>query len=175
MSLSLNGAVAGAQLSDGVRIPLGSQCPPLYLFCSRFGTDYESLLVNAVLKKHFCQLHLVLDGPPGDGKPVEVMVRGEVDGVGSDGRPSAGSFRCSALQGLCRLPRQAPGDRLWLDIVMEDRVVRTFALGTYIREAGYDWTQASLDDITIYISLSVTQIRFRIQDWSLTVDLNVEI
>ena len=58
---------------------------------------------------------------------------------------------------------------------MEDRVVRTFALGTYIREAGYDWTDTDLEDITIHICLSVTHIRFRIGDWSMEQCSSVEI
>ena len=58
---------------------------------------------------------------------------------------------------------------------MEDKVVRTFALGTYIRKAGYDWTGTDLEDITIHISLSVTHIRFRIGDWSEEQCISVEI
>ena len=88
---------------------------------------------------------------------------------------AAGDFSCNVISGDCRLPRQAPADRLLLDIVMEDRVVRTFALGTYIREAGYDWADIDLEDITLHISLSVTHIRFRIGGWSMERAFSVEI
>ena len=135
----------------------------------------EALRVNATLHKNYCRLTLVLDGPPGDGEPIGISVRGVVDGISLDGRPAAGDFRCKAVSGVCSLPRQAPSDRLLLDIVMEDKVVRTFALGTYIREAGYDWTGTDLEDITIHISLSVTHIRFRIGDWSEEQCISVEI
>ena len=168
-------AVSGAPLRDGVHIPYGSESPPLYLYHGVISARGEAMRVNASLHKHFCLLTLVLDGPPGDGDPIGVSVRGAVDGISLDGRPSPGEFSCTAASGRCTLPRQAPSDRLLLDIVMEDHVVRTFALGTYIREAGYDWTDTDLEDITIHLLLSVTQIRFRIGDWTREVSLSVEI
>ena len=168
-------AVSGAHLSDGVRIPYGSQSPPLYLYQGIVMADKEALKVNALLHKHYCLLKLVLDGPPGDGAPLGVTVRGVVEGIGLDGRPAPGEFSCSAASGECRLPRQAPADCLLLDIVMEDHVVRTFSLGTYIREAGYDWADTDLQDITIQLSLSVTHIVFRIGDWSREARMDVEI
>lgn len=168
-------AVSGAHLDGGVRIPYGSESPPVYYYYGEISARGEALKVNAGLHKSYCLLTLVLDGPPGDGEPIGVSVRGVVDGIGPDGRPAAGDFSCSAVSGQCSLPRQAPADRLLLDIVMEDRVVRTFALGTYIREAGYDWADIDLEDITLHISLSVTHIRFRIGDWSLERAFSVEI
>ena len=168
-------AVSGAPLGDGVHIPYGSQSPPLYLYHGVISAQSEALRVNATLHKNYCRLTLVLDGPPGDGEPIGISVRGVVDGISLDGRPAAGDFSCKAVSGVCSIPRQAPSDRLILDIVMEDHVVRTFALGTYIREAGYDWTGTDLEDITIHISLSVTHIRFRIGDWSEEQCISVEI
>ena len=162
-------------MGDGVHIPYGSQSPPLYLYHGVISAQSEALRVNATLHKNFCRLTLVLDGTPGDGEPIGISVRGVVDGISLDGRPALGDFSCKAVSGVCSLPRQAPSDRLLLDIVMEDKVVRTFALGTYIREAGYDWTGTDLEDITIHISLSVTHIRFRIGDWSEEQCISVEI
>ena len=168
-------AVSGAPLGDGVEIPYGSESPPLYLYHGWVLTDGEALRAEVNLHKHYCRLHLELDGPPGEGEPVEVRVRGQVNGIGLDGRPASGGFSCPVSEGSCLLPRQGPSDLLLLDIVMQDRVVRTFSLGTYIREAGFDWTEKDLGDITITLSLSVTQITFRIQDWSVTESINVEI
>ena len=167
-------AVSGCPMADKVQIPYGAQCPPVYLYSGVVSTDYESVLVEPHLRKHFCRLYLVLDGPPGDGKPITVMVRGTVNGIGLDGRPSAGEFNCP-VGDSCLLPRQAQADILLLDIVMEDQVVRTFSLGKYMRDAGYDWTETDLSDITLTVSLSVTHISFHIQDWSHTLSMNVEI
>ena len=168
-------AVSGAPFKDGVSIPPGSESPPMYLYHGWIDADYETLRVDARMRKHYCLLSLDLKGPPGEGEPVGVTVRGSVSGIGPDGRPSAGEFRCPMVEGTCRLPRQAPSDLLLLDIVMQDKVVRTFSLGTYIREAGFDWTAPDLGDITIGLSLSVTQITSRIQDWSTSESINVEI
>lgn len=169
-------AVSGIGLSpDGIHIPYGSPCPAAYLYRSIIGTDHESVMVTPTLHKHFCNLNLILDGPPGDGVPLDVRVHGSVDGIGYDGRPLAGEFTCSAVSGPCRLPRQAASDNLMLDIVLADNVVRTFALGTYMRNAGYDWAEPDLADISLELSLSVTTLRLIADDWSVTVPLNVEI
>ena len=168
-------AVSGAALEDGVRIPYGEQSPPLYMYHGIISASGEALKVNATLHKQFCGLTLVLDGPPGDGKPIGVTVRGSVEGIGLDGRPFDGEFCCPVTGMSCLLPRQSPSDLLLLDIVMQDKVVRTFSLGTYIREAGYDWTDTDLKDITICLSLSVTQITLKLGDWSHTENINVEI
>lgn len=168
-------AVSGAELGDGVRIPYGEQSPPLYLYDAWIRTDFETLRADAVLHKSYCNLRLELDGPPGNGKPVEVKVRGQVCGLSPDGRPKYGEFCCPVTGMSCLLPRQSPSDLLLLDIVMQDKVVRTFSLGTYIREAGYDWTDTDLKDITICLSMSVTQITLKLGDWSHTENINVEI
>ena len=65
-----------------------------------------------------------------------------------------------------RLPRQRPGDPLWLDIVLRDSVLRSFPLGTYLEEAGYDWTAPDLPDRDLEIDISVTSIRFQSGTWS---------
>lgn len=168
-------AVSGAALQEEMTIPYGLESPPLYMYHGIISASGEALKVNATLHKQFCGLTLVLDGPPGDGKPIGVTVRGSVEGIGLDGRPFDGDFKCDVKSGACFLPRQSPSDLLLLDIVMQDKVVRTFSLGTYIREAGYDWTDTDLKDITICLSLSVTQITLKLGDWSHTENINVEI
>lgn len=168
-------AVSGAALREEMTIPYGEQSPPLYMYHGIISASGEALKVNATLHKQFCGLTLVLDGPPGDGKPIGVTVRGSVEGIGLDGRPFDGNFNCEVESGTCLLPRQSPSDLLLLDIVMQDKVVRTFSLGTYIREAGYDWTDTDLKDITICLSMSVTQITLKLGDWSHTENINVEI
>lgn len=167
-------AASGVTGGSGFHIPYGSECPPVYMYCNSVDTGHEYVLVKPVLHKGYCVLNLILDGPPGDGKPLGVAVRGSVNGAGADSRPTYGEFRCN-VSGHCLIPRQNPSDMLWLDIVMEDSIVRTFALGTYLRNAGYDWTEPDLADISIELSLSVTTLRMSTNDWSVTTTLNVEI
>jgi hypothetical protein len=58
---------------------------------------------------------------------------------------------------------------------MPDRVVRSFALGNYLLQAGYDWTAPDLEDQPLQIDLSVTNISFRTGRWSTVIPLEVEI
>ena len=58
---------------------------------------------------------------------------------------------------------------------MPDCVVRSFALGHYMLEAGYDWTAPDLEDLPLQLDLSVTAISFRMGNWSTVIPLDVEI
>ena len=82
---------------------------------------------------------------------------------------------CFSGSGVCRLPRQRAGDPLWLDIVLEDRVVRSFPLGTYLEAAGYDWHASDLEDRALEVDVSVTHIRFSSALWSTTQELEIVI
>ena len=113
------------------------------------------------LRRHFCTLALEVVSPPGWTEPFRVEVRGSVDGwsLAADA-PTAGPFSCTLDRGFrCRLPRQRPGDELWLDVVMPESVVRTFSLGAVLSRSGYDWTAPDLADIGLKLDLSVTEIR----------------
>lgn len=171
-------AVAGAALpqEDAFRIPRGYDSPPLYLHTEWLETPGDSARVKVQLHKHFCTLSLSFDGPPGWGEPYWAEVRGSVDALSLDGTPQEGPFSCRLDTGSSlRLPRQGAEDELWLDIAMPDRVVRSFALGNYLLEAGYNWAAADLEDMPLQIRLSVTTLSFRTRYWSTVVPLNVEI
>ena len=122
-------------------------------------------------------LSLRFTGPPGWGKPLSVAVRGSVNGYSlADGQPLQGAFYCLLSgSGMCRLPRQRAEDPLWLDIVLEDRILRSFPLGTYLEAAGYDWYAADLEDRALEIDVSVTHIRFTSALWSTTQELEIVI
>lgn len=161
--LSLLTAVAGASSSDGlsVHIPLGEEAPPLYAWSAWADCSSDQGSATVCLRRHFCTLALEVVSPPGWAQPFRVEVRGAVDGWSlAAGKPLPGPFRCSLSAGFrCRLPRQRPGDELWLDVVMPEGVVRTFSLGEALRRAGYDWTAEDLPDIGLRLDLSVTEIR----------------
>jgi len=160
---------------DGIRILYGNDCPAAFLYSSRVDTNHEAVIVNARPSKHFCTVKLELKGPLGEGRELDFTVRGEVEGFGFDGLPRPGRFACSLKGGSCRLPRQSPSDKLLLDIVSADGIVRTFALGNYIREIQYDWTEDNLKDITLELALSVTELNLTQQEWSETISAKVEI
>ena len=172
------GAVPGTSVAPGmgaleVRIPYGSESPPLYAWSAVADCSGDTGSATVRLFRHFCNLVLDVVSPPGWDQPFQAAVRGEVDGwsltagpgssVGAaafgGGAPTAGPFRCTLSSGYtCRLPRQWPGGELWLDIVMPEGIVRTFPLGAVLLRSGYDWTAPDLPDIGLRLDLSVTQI-----------------
>lgn len=160
-------AVASGMSALEVRIPYGSESPPLYAWSAVADCSDDTGSVTVRLFRHFCNLVLDVVSPPGWSQPFQAAVRGEVDGWSltagatafGGGAPTAGPFHCTLSSNYtCRLPRQRPGSELWLDIVMPEGVVRTFPLGAVLLRSGYDWTAPDLSDIGLRLDLSVTQI-----------------
>ena len=172
-------AVSGAVPADDllVCIPYGLQAPSLYAWRATVDCTGETARADVRLRKHFCTLSLRFTGPPGWGKPLSVAVRGSVNGYSlADGQPLEGAFYCLLSgSGECRLPRQRADDPLWLDIVLEDRILRSFPLGTYLEAAGYDWYAPDLGDRALEVDVSVTHIRFTSALWSTTQELEIVI
>ena len=173
-------AVGGA-LAEGdgsVRIPVGEEAPPLYLFHADVSTaNAEQMILPVLLHKQYCALELRFTGPPGYGPPFEVEVEGFVSGWLPDGSPSAGPFSRRLLPGAdgratIRLPRQGD-DSLLMHIVFSDQVVRTFALGSYIAAAGYDWTAQDLEDLTLQVDISLTSVKLSTDLWTATEDIEL--
>ena len=170
--------IAGGVLNEAgyVSIPSGSDCPEVFLASHTVATVRDTAQCKLRLHKHFCTLGISFDGPPGWGEPFSVNIRGRVQGLYPDGSPLEGPFSYSLAPGeTCRLPRQAPGEELWLDITMPEGVLRSFALGTYLEQAGFDWTATDLKDVALRIDLSVTSITFTLDRWSTTVPLTIVI
>ena len=161
---------------DAVYIPRGMDCPPIYLHTEWLETAKDTARVAVKLEKHFCTLSLLLEGPPGEEDPFWAQVRGAVEGLTLDGESLEGPFSCRLEPGKdIRLPRQNPREELWLDIHMPESVVRSFSLGNYMLDAGYDWTAPSLEDLSLKGNLSVTHLSFQTGRWITDIPLKVEI
>ena len=171
-------AVCGARLEpeENLEIPYGYECPPVYLYSDLVNTLCDSTRVSVQLNKHFCTLSLKFDGPKGWGEPFWAQIRGSVNGLDREGQPTEGEFSCRLDAGYTvRLPRQTPEDELWLDISMPDQVVRTFALGSYMLQAGYDWTAPDLDDLPLQIQLSITELLLQTSLWKTVIPIEADI
>jgi hypothetical protein len=176
----LSVSAVGGALAEGdgsVRIPEGEEAPSLFLFHSDVPAFDDLVTLPVLLRKQFCRLELLFTGPSGYGPPFEVEVEGFVDGWLRDGSPSEGPFSRRLLPGsdghaVLRLPRQGD-DSLLMHIVFSDRIVRTFALGSYIAAAGYDWTAPDLDDLTLRVDISLTSVTFSTDLWTKTVDMDL--
>ena len=172
-------AVGGA-LAEGdgsVRIPEGEEAPPLYLFHADVSTDAEQVVLPVLLHKQFCTLELTFKGPPGYAPPFEAAVEGFYGGWAPDGSPAPGPFSRRLLPGsdgraILRLPRQGD-DSLLMHIIFSDQVVRTFALGTYIAAAGYDWSAPDLEDLTLTVDISLTSVTISSDLWTRTEDIEL--
>ena len=172
-------AVGGALAEEdgSVRIPEGEEAPPLYLFHADVSSGDEQVVLPVLLHKQFCTLELLFSGPPGYGPPFEVAIEGFYGGWQPDGSPAPGAFSRRLLPGsdgraVLRLPRQGD-DSLFMHIVFSDRIVRTFALGTYIAASGYDWSAPDLDDLTLHVDISLTSVTISTDLWSRTEDIEL--
>ena len=171
-------ALSGSRLNDDGRviIPYGDPCPPLYVFSSRADCSHETGLVEVRMHRHFSTLSLSFGGAA-DDVPFRAEVRGCVDGLSiPDGTPLPGDFHCRLDDSLsCRLPRQRPTDQLWLDIVLGDGVLRSFPLDASLRLSDYDWDAPDLEDISLQVDLSVTEIDYHFGVWDSSFPLKISI
>jgi hypothetical protein len=60
-----------------------------------------------------------------------------------------------------------------MHIVFSDRIVRTFALGSYIAASGYDWSAPDLVDLTLKVDISLTSVTVSTDLWSRTEEMEI--
>ena len=150
-----------------VTIPYGEECPRLYLYVSDLNADCEMLEEKIVFRKNHCVLTIRLEN--WEGYPFGLTVRGKIDGYGRDLKPSVGRFACRVTpdsSGNCVvvLPRQLDSS-LVLDVDDGTGSVRSFAIGEHITAGGYDWNAADLDDVTLVMDYSLTDMTIEIMEW----------
>lgn len=154
--------------SEGVLIPKGSDCPPVYMHDSDISPAGESYREKVIMRKNHCVLNIVMEGDRTFELPLALY--GNVCGYDRSGKPVAGEFLyhleddgpetgCMAV-----LPRQVDAS---LMLVVDDGSdsTRYFALGQYIVDSGYDWTSPDLGDITVTLDYALTEISIRIEGW----------
>ena len=159
---------------EGIVIPYGSDCPPLFLWSRPIKAEGEILGRVAVLSKNYCKVRMRLTL---SGGGIGFAVRGGISGFDLDGRPSEGPFMCVprvADDGFMEfnLPRQKDNS-LMLDIYSGDVHLRTFALGEILSRAGYSWKDKDLKDISLEVSCSASLLLTDISVWE--IEENMEI
>ena len=98
-------------------------------------------------------------GSPEELKCAEYLVAGYLKADSEESVDGAGS--------VC-LPRQRDGS-LSLRILFPDSGdIRSFPLGEYILQSGYDWNAADLEDIDVEVDFSLTGVSFTIDAWKKT-------
>lgn len=151
----------------GVVIPYGCECPVLYMRSFLADTRGELCRETVQVHKNFCRLTVLVKGIE---KPVySLTFKGNVDGYRLDGLPSEGDFACVAYPGesgnlQAGLPRQVDAS-LVLEVDDGTSVLKTFALGEYIVDGGYDWTAEELEDLTVVLDYQITYVKVTISGW----------
>ena len=152
---------------QGIVIPLGEECPPLYMHSFVADTRGEIYRKRVELHKNYCCLTLKMKGM--DRVPYGLSVRGNVDGYRLDGSPRRGEFcREVGPQGwaevMVRVPRQMDAS-LMLEVDDGYGVRKSLAIGEYIVASGYDWDSEDLSDVTVTIDYYITYLTVMVQKW----------
>lgn len=188
--------LAGELNSSGkwIEIDEGRPCPSIWTCCEKVSARADRVTVPVRLHKNFCRIDIQVRDVDGEEFPFKLRVRGNVNGYGLDGKPARGAFLCDAERAetegsgfgtesdgddsgtasesagyghgyAVSVPRQTD-DSLILEIVTDDGVAKSFAIGNYIASSGYDWTSADLKDICLEIDYARTVILFTIDKWT---------
>lgn len=184
--------LAGELNSSGIWIEIdeGRPCPSIWTCCEKVSARADRVTVPVRLHKNFCRIDIQVRDVDGEEFPFKLRVRGNVNGYGLDGKPARGAFLCDAERSetessgtesdgddsgtasestgygyAVTVPRQTD-DSLTLEIVTDDGVAKSFAIGNYIAASGYDWTSADLKDICLEIDYARTVISFTIDKWT---------
>lgn len=188
--------LAGELNSSGrwIEIDEGRPCPSIWTCCEKVSARADRVTVPVRLHKNFCRIDIQVRDVDGEEFPFKLRVRGNVNGYGLDGKPARGAFLCDAERSetentgsgtesdgddsgtasestgyghgyAVTVPRQTD-DSLTLEIVTDDGVAKSFAIGNYIAASGYDWTSADLKDICLEIDYARTVISFTIYKWT---------
>lgn len=163
----------------GLTIEEGEECPELYMSAEHYVPVYGEERYYVALHRNYCELFVcfktMFDVP---ARPFRVKVVGDVDGYLPGGTPREGAFSyfsAPSFEGLCRarIPRQVDGSLMLEVDFLDSNDVRTFPVGEYILESGYDWNAADLEDIRVEMDFSRTGVTFTLSQWKKTLSFDI--
>ena len=130
------------------------------------------------LGKDYCRIRINMLTSDKD-YPFRLTVRGNVCGIRPDRSVVPGDFSFGFTlddtgQGEVRVPRQTDNS-LILQILEDETVLREFALGEYIAETGYSWTDENLEDIEVSIDYAHSDISINVESWAGSFEFDVVI
>lgn len=162
---------------EGLRIPEGESCPPVYMYSALIDASGSEFVRHQVrMHKCHCVMKIYVED---EGFPFEMQIKGDICGYDASGCPMSGDFLCSPddvgdSSYSVILPRQKDASLL-LRINDGTGIVKTFALGEYIKASGYDWTDYDLKDLTVGIDYARTQIVIAVQGWDEVYEFDIVI
>ena len=152
---------------SGLHIPLGQDCPPLYMHSSLIDADCEQWCEVVRMHKNHCRMTVAVLSDEGYSPGLKLV--SNVNGYDPAGKPVNGGFEVSHRpdeSGICTfvLPRQADNGMI-LEITDADDVLKRFSIGEHLAAAGYDWNEEDLRDIDVELSLAVARMVLKIRWW----------
>ncbi len=152
----------------GLHIPVGHDCPRVYMHDSDVRAVGEQIRETITMKKNHCVVTVMTE--QGRDFCHDMKVTGNVSGYTSDGQPEQGVFEYDLDPERYDegwkvvLPRQLD-DSLLLQIDDGKGTVKTFSLGQYIVASGYDWDSIDLADVTVSLDYALTELKISIEGW----------
>lgn len=155
-----------------ITVQAGLECPRLYIHRSYVHVEGESLSEEIDLRKEYCTLEVSVAS---QYPQPSLRISGRWCGQDIEGALVRGQFRMPLASGDCvRVPRQEDTS-LMLDIMDGDTVLRSFAIGEYMAEAGYDWHAESLEDISVNVDYVHNRVRLTGNAWSQVFPIKIEL
>lgn len=169
-----------AELSPGgVFIPEGSEFPALYLFSDSFSALSGEMRRVVRLHKEYCMLTVSMKTSfNAAARPYRIRLEGNVAGLSMDGTPAEGLFSCfssPSAGGLCHLnvPRQRDGSLRLEVYFLDSDEVRSFPVGKYILDSGYDWNAQDLEDVNVEMDFSRSSLTVSTSKWKKTLSFEI--
>lgn len=164
----------GGWKGSSVVVDEGDECPKYYVSFDSFDSRHNAMTRKVVLHKNHCILTVRLKDSYGvPSRSFSVTAEGDICGFDMYGDLVAGPFKADSEEsagGECSicLPRQRDGS-LSLQICFPGSGdIRSFPLGDYILQSGYDWEAPDLEDIDVEVDFSLTGVSFTIDTWKKT-------
>lgn len=164
---------------DGLTIGEGDPCPRILSFSQRLTPSSGEERLTVAMHKNYCNLSIRLKSSTGaSARPFQIRVDGEVNGSLPDGTPKEGAFcyfSAPSSAGLCdaSIPRQKDSSlRLEIDF-LDNGEIRSFPIGEYIIESGYDWNAPDLEDVSVEVDFSLSGLELNISKWKKTLSFDI--
>lgn len=156
----------GLASEDGMEIPIGQDCPEIYMYDVDILARGETVKDTVRMRKNHCVMQIRTEG--GGDFPFDMKVTGNTSGYDCTGNPLEGRFECTPSGDgdsfMVVLPRQTD-DMLMLHVNDDGVSGKSFALGQYLSACGYDWSAPDLDDVSVTIDYALTEVRVLVNGW----------
>lgn len=157
------------------------KCAPIWSSHISFTPQKEIENVRLPLSKNYCRLSLTIAGDFEDSKPYSLLFRSSVMGYDRTGALIAGQYFERAdmtAEGIYEINiLRQNDDSLMMDLISsaDEEIFRSFAIGRYLADFGYDWNASNLEDVKITLDFARVQITLECSGWSKVIELDVVI